>query len=172
MDNKIACAEKAIEKSRVLDELKAYSPEVVSTIFIGLDTKASDIDIACTYEEQKVFVEDFNLAFSARESYSLRLYEDHAVGRFYYDRFLFEIYASKIPVQMQAAYRHYQVMQRLVKGGGERLKTRIRQLKESGFKTEPAICCLMGLSGEPYAAVLELERWSDKEIEEHVSKSL
>lgn len=172
MDNKIAYAEKAIEESGVLHQLQAYSPEVVSTIFVGLDTKASDIDIVCSYQEQKAFVEDLDSACSARESYSLRLYEDHAVAQFHYNGFLFEIYASKTPVQKQAAYRHYMVMQRLVKVGGERFRIRIRQLKENGFKTEPAIYHFMKLSGEPFAAVLELECWNEKELEEHVSKRL
>lgn len=169
MDNKIARAEKAILESRILEQLKAYSPQVVSTIFVGLDTKTSDIDIVCSYQEQQVFVKDIDLAYSAHESYSLRLYDDHAVGQFHYDQFLFEIYAAKMPVEKQAAYRHYQVMQRLVNVGGERLQARIRQLKESGLKTEPAICQLMGLSGEPYAAVLELERWTDEKLAEHVN---
>ena len=55
-------------------------------------------------------------------------------------------------------------MKRLVKIGGNEFIDRIRQLKESGLKTEPAICQLMGISGDPYAAVLDLEHWSEKEL--------
>lgn len=39
------------------------------------------------------------------------------------------------------------------------------------MRSEP-ICQFVGLSGEPYAAVLELEHWTEKELKEHVSKCL
>jgi len=89
---------------------------------------------------------------------------DHAVARFYCEQFLFEVYASTTPVQLQAAFRHYQIMKRLVDVGGNEFIEQVRHLKEAGFKTEPAICHVLGISGEPYTAVLELEQWSDTEL--------
>lgn len=61
-------------------------------------------------------------------------------------------------------------MQRLVQVGGSPLRTRVRDLKELGLKTEPAICRVLGLSGEPYTAVLDLENWTDRELEERVGR--
>ncbi|RDK82930.1 UNVERIFIED_ORG: uncharacterized protein DUF4269 [Idiomarina abyssalis] len=164
MNSKIVRANKAIEESGILIKLNAYSPEVVSTIFASLDTKESDIDIVCTYQEQEAFIEAFESAYSGYEAYSIRQRKDHALGQFHCNQFLIEIYASKTPVELQAAFRHYQVMKRLVKIGGNEFIDRIRQLKESGLKTEPAICQIMGISGDPYTAVLELEKWSEKEL--------
>lgn len=62
MNSKIAYAKKAIQVSRALNKLQSYSPEVVSTIFVALDTRESDIDIVCTYQEQEAFIEEFELA--------------------------------------------------------------------------------------------------------------
>lgn len=75
-------------------------------------------------------------------------------------------------MHLQAAFRHYQVMKRLVRIGGNEFIDRIRHLKEGGLKTEPAICRAMKISGEPYAAVLELEHWSEKELKEHIANGL
>lgn len=162
-------ANRAIEESRVLDELSAYSPEVVSTILVGLDTAASDVDILCAYGEQEAFAGDFDGAFSARCSFDLSLRRDHVVGRFRCGEFIFEVHASPIPVRSRAAYRHFRMMQRLVAVCGPRLGTRVRHLKERGLKTEPAICRVLGLSGEPYTAVLDLENWTDRELERRVA---
>ena len=172
MNSKIVHAKKAIQVSGVLNELQSYSPEVVSTIFVSLDTMESDIDIVCTYQEQEAFFEEFESAYSGYESYSIHPRKDHALGRFHCNQFLFEVYASKTPVQLQTAFRHYQVMKRLVKIGGNEFIDRVRQLKESGLKTEPAICRVMGISGEPYAAVLELERWSEYKLKVHIAERI
>lgn len=170
--NRIARAQNAIHRSRVLEELSEYSPAVVSTILVGLDTSESDIDIICTYKECNQFLAKIHTLYSGQESYVLSAYDGYAIGRFTYNDFLFEIYASKTPVRLQAAYRHYQVMRCLVRIGGERFSTKIRRLKQNGLKTEPAICYVMGLSGEPYAAALDLENWTDKELQEKLCENM
>ncbi|RUO38608.1 DUF4269 domain-containing protein [Aliidiomarina shirensis] len=172
MNSKIARANRAIKESEVLTKLDAYSPEVVSTIFVSLDTNESDIDIVCTYQEQEAFIEAFASAYSGYESYRLYPRQDHALGQFHCHQFLIEVYASKTPVKFQPAFRHYQVMKRLVNIGGNEFIEKIRQLKESGLKTEPAICRVMEISGEPYAAVLELERWSENELKVRLAQCL
>lgn len=172
MTDKITRAQKALQASEVLATLKPYSPEVVSTIFVGLDTNNSDIDIVCTYQDQQAFVAHIESAFSDFESFSVSARNDYAVAKFYYEQFLFEIYASTTPVQLQAAFRHYQVMKRLVNLGGNEFIQQVRHLKESGLKTEPAICHVLGISGEPYAAVLELEQWSDIELKARLDPCL
>ncbi|MGV2828374.1 DUF4269 domain-containing protein [Myxosarcina sp. GI1(2024)] len=170
MNSKIARAEKAIEESRILSKLKSYSPEVVSTIFVRLDTHKSDIDIVCTYLEQETFIRDLNKVLSSYDSYGMRSYENRVVGKFHFNEFMFEIYATEIPVKQQPAYRHYQVMKRLVAIGGSDFTEKVRKLKESGIKTEPAICRVLEISGEPFTAVLDIENWTDSEIQEHVAR--
>lgn len=165
-NNKITLANKAIQESNVLGILNEYSPKVVSTIFVGLDTEDSDIDIVCSYHDQDVFSELFSSAFSKLRSYSLRLENDYILGQFCYGNFIFEVYASAIPVKEQNAYRHYKVMQRLVDAGGVKFKQHIKHLKQQGLKTEPAICQALGILGEPYRAILEIENWTDQKLEE------
>ncbi|MFK8051041.1 MAG: DUF4269 domain-containing protein [Halioglobus sp.] len=170
--SKVAKADQAISDSRVIELLEGYSPRVVSTIFVGFDTHKSDIDIVCEYPEQRAFALVFESAFSGRESYDLTLREEYAVGLFESSGFLFEIYASKTPVIRQNAFRHYEVMRRLAEIGGAQICDKVRHLKEKGFKTEPAICQILGLVGNPYEAVLELENWSEEKLREYVANSI
>ena len=162
----------AIEGSGILDLLVSYNATAVSTLLVELDTDGSDIDVVCDYVEQKRFAADFQSAFQEQDDYKLSLGESHALGRFRSQGFLFEVYASPVPVAQQAAYRHYGVMQRLVQLGGETLQSKILSLKYSGLKTEPAISRLLQLEGDPYQAVLELENWSDADLQQRVATCL
>lgn len=40
---------------------------------------------------------------------------------------------------------------------GEEFRKEILELKERGYKTEPAFALLLGLQGNPYEALLQLE---------------
>ena len=44
----------------------------------------------------------------------------------------------------------------LLKEKGEGFKQQIIDLKKSGFKTEPAFAIALGLTGDPYEALLQL----------------
>ena len=169
--DKVAQAREAIQDSRVLDLLQDYSPRVVSTIFVGLDTRDSDVDIVCCYESQDKFVETFSVAFETHEDFSLKVYPGHVVGRFWACGFEIEVYSCAEAVHSQNAYRHYRVMERLVELGGDEFMDRIRALKRAGLKTEPAIARALGLAGDPYEAVLRLEGRSRSELQDCLANS-
>ncbi|BFM05044.1 DUF4269 domain-containing protein [Halioxenophilus aromaticivorans] len=172
MTSKIEKAEKAILQSRVKEVFEAYSPNIVSTIFVEFDTDQSDIDVVCEYQQQNAFASLISSSFQNHDSYSLSVYAECVIGQFKVSGFLFEIYGAPIPVTQQLAFRHYQVMQRLARLGGESFKQQIRKLKRSGLKTEPAISEVLALEGDPYNAVLELESWSNAQLEIHIQNRI
>lgn len=47
----------------------------------------------------------------------------------------------------------------LLKTYGDPFRERIIQLKKQGIKTEPAFAQLLGLKGDPYLALLDLEKF-------------
>ncbi|WP_237132733.1 DUF4269 domain-containing protein [Pseudohongiella sp. O18] len=163
-NNRVKKAREAIKECQVLELLEGYSPVVVSTIFVGLDTEQSDIDIVCQYDCQNTFASTFLGAFGQSEHFELNLNDDYLVGRFHSLGFLVEVYASPMLVKSQAAFRHYQVMERLVRLGGPTIQRSIRTLKRRGLKTEPAICQVLGLNGDPYQAVLSLSSSTDGQL--------
>ncbi|MGL5795867.1 MAG: DUF4269 domain-containing protein [Waterburya sp.] len=159
-------AKKAIEKSMVLDKLIEYSPTVVSTILVGFDTQDSDIDIICTYIDQKRYIEHIKNNFSQNNAFAFLKKDDFVLFQFAFDGFLLEVYGEQNPIQKQNAYRHFKIMERISKIGGDNVQKIIRELKQNDVKTEAAIAAIFQLSGNPFEAVLEIENWSDAKISE------
>lgn len=166
----------AVSKSQVMELLKQYQPEVVSTILVGLDIDGSDIDIVCSYNspaERDNYVSTVKSKLSAQRDFILKVKENYVKTEFLLDGFHFDIYASAQPVIEQNAWRHFKVMERLVKTGGKPFQDIIRRKKQQGLKSEPAIASFLELSGDdPYQAVLSLEQWSDDQMEKEVNKFL
>ncbi|MEM1112546.1 MAG: DUF4269 domain-containing protein [Pseudomonadota bacterium] len=169
MRDKQAAARDALARSGVIRLLHQYRPTLVSTIFVGLDIDGSDIDVLCEFDSAGSFCRDFSAAFGLKAGYALAPGHGRVVGRFQQSGFDVEVYASTTPVHEQAGLRHYRVMQRLVNTGGESFQSAVRALKTKGLKTEPAIGELLGLSGDPYEAVLAIEGWSDAEVRERLA---
>ncbi|VUD59247.1 hypothetical protein TDB9533_02628 [Thalassocella blandensis] len=117
--NKHTLAKLALENSQVLALLAQFTPEVVSTIFVDLDTRESDIDIVCCSQDLQTFAAHFTSCFSQKDGFRLKQTGDYCVGRFVQNSFDIEVYTSSVPVVIQAAYCHYQVMLRLCRLGGE-----------------------------------------------------
>jgi len=159
--NKIDRAKQALCDSKALLLLKEFNPEVVSTIFVGLDTDKSDIDIVCCYESSESFTRRFRECFENYSGFTLETKSSYVLASFTFANFLFEVYACDTPTLKQAGYRHYQIMKRLCEFGGAPFQKAIQELKSQGLKTEPAICQLLDINGDPYTAILDLETWSE-----------
>ncbi len=161
----------AIARSDVLDLLAPFTPRVVSTILVGLDTEDSDIDILCCYSDANGYAAWIDERLQHFERFISRLYDDHVIASFLTEGFQFEVYAAPIPVEEQMGWRHFQVMERLVGLGGGSLRGAVRRRKRRGVKTEPAIAQLLQLDGDPFQAVLDLHNWSDRRILDALSRA-
>lgn len=155
----------ALQRHRTLDLLAAYDPVVVSTICLNIDTPASDIDILCYAQNSESFTDCLNLHFSAAENFQLRRRTDEAIiCNFSIPGFAIEIFGCRTPIKQQRAYQHLLVSARLLAIHGEKLRSKLQKRKTSGQKTEPALAELLGLSGDPYQAVVNLHALSDSEL--------
>ncbi|MNY33867.1 hypothetical protein D3C86_1681660 [compost metagenome] len=80
---------------------------------------------------------------------------DSLVCNFILEEFPIELFAQNVPSQLQNAYRHmvkeYEILE---KEGGE-FRRQIINLKEKGWKTEPAFAKLLELKGNPYVELLK-----------------
>ena len=160
-----ALALKAIQGSQVLVILKDFHPKVVSTHLVELDTVHSDIDIVCCFEEAAQFEQACTQHLSNFNRYSFDRRQEFHIARFSYQNFVFEVVASHLKTEQQLAYRHHQIMRRLVQLGGERLIQSIRAKRQQGMKVEPALVELLELgSGDPYLLLLDIENWTDVNI--------
>lgn len=162
--------QQAISNSQILEKLQPYSPTVVTTIILDLHTTNSDIDILCQHHNDENFSEAFRCSFEHLNNFHLTNTKEYILGSFIKDGFQFEIYSSTQPVNQQLGFRHYKIMERLKRLGGEGFCEQIRSLKRTGVKTESAMCRLLNIPGDPYQEILTLETLSDCELTQMLNR--
>lgn len=162
----------AITESRILESCRDFSPLIVGTFPLGLQGPESDVDVLLSSPDLDALLERLvSLFFSCAEFESEKSWgsngndgKDFVITRFKWNGVPFEVYGEKTPTHRQRAYLHFQVEERLLKLGGRPLRERVRALRESGMKTEPAFASALGLKGDPYFRLLELHRSSEEEL--------
>jgi hypothetical protein len=154
-------AYKVISELNILNDLRAYDPILVGTIPIALNIPGSDLDIICEVYDFDVFEKLINKLYSDMDSYVVNRKIDGEgktilVTNFFFMDFEFEIYAKSANTETFNGYRHMIIEDRIIKSLGEDFRKRVIELKMSGIKTEPAFAQLLGLSGNPYEALFNL----------------
>lgn len=146
---------------------------LASTIALGIDTPASDLDFLC----ETANLDDFSQCLLKNwgdfpefcEVATPTPHLSRCCG-FCCDGFAIEIYGSLQPLEQQFGYRHYVVTARLLAIGGETLRDRVRSLKQQGHKTEPALAKLLALPGDPYVSLAALMERDEEELVALVKK--
>lgn len=157
----------AIEALQVLERLRPFWPVVVGTLPLGVDVPGSDIDIVCHAPDDGAFAAALWTHFAAESGFSLRQWTGMGrpvVAGFSAFGWPFEIFGARQPVAEQAGWRHFDVERRLLQLGGEALRRTVLELRRAGLKTEPAFCRALGLDGDPYARLLELQARDDRAL--------
>lgn len=146
---------------KILEKLKKYNPILTGTIPIEIDIAESDLDIICECKNHAEFLAYLQQEFSTFKNFKVHTTLQNniaaTIAEFKTEHFLIEIFGQDIPTTKQNAYRHMVVEHHILQKRGVDFKQQIRELKVSGIKTEPAFAKLLGLKGDPYVALLELE---------------
>lgn len=154
----------ALADSWVLIALAAFDPHVAGTPPLGLDLPDSDIDILCHAPDADAFCAIAWPVFAGCQGFAMRQWCSGGrpvIVRFRTCGWVFELFASAEPVVAQAGWRHFAVERRLLDLGGDRLRDAVMAARREGLKTEPAFAKILGLPGDPYAAMLAIEAQSD-----------
>lgn len=147
----------AIKKLNILYELHAYNPVLCGTLPIGIDIKGSDLDIIMEVKELDGFAEKLQTLYADKENFSLK--RTTIRGRkvvkanFIFHNFEFELFGQAQPVYKQFAYLHMMIEYELLKRNPG-LKEKVINLKNQGYKTEPAFCQLLNINGDPYEGLI------------------
>ncbi|MFD1875444.1 DUF4269 domain-containing protein [Hymenobacter bucti] len=143
--------------------LRAYGPVLAGTVPLSIDTASSDLDVLCEVPAaaQDTFGELLRVRFGAQPGFLLarRIVGGYAttVSSFRYEAEELEVFGQALPTAQQHGWRHLLVEHAVLLAGGEAWRAAVRALKQQGLKTEPAFAQLLGLAGDPYAALLALE---------------
>ena len=154
-------AYKILIQANIFDILKPFNPILAGTIPIDIGIENSDLDIICYTLDYDSFLNVVNRYFSQYEQFIV--YKNNTltvppiVARFYIDNTEIEIFGQNIPVKLQNAYRHMLVEYSLLQKYGDPFREQIIALKMQGLKTEPAFAQLLGLEGDPYIELLNME---------------
>lgn len=153
-----------LKRERFMELLEDYSPILVGTIPLDIDVEGSDLDIICEVYDLASFERFVEKNFSSYKGYTSVCRYVEGVQRikvnFQCGRWPIEIFGQAIATVEQNGYRHMIVEHRLLKHYGRQFKDRVRSLKHSGVKTEPAFAQILGLEGDPYRKLLEYVDWS------------
>ena len=166
-----------VRRAGVLDALAAHDPVIVGTFPLGLDRDGSDVDVLCHADDLERFVDHATTAFEDHQPCSSHRFvprDGHqaAVVRFAVDDVPVEVFAQPVPTTDQHGYRHLQVERRLLTRGGERLAATLRASRAPGASVEAAFAEVLGLTGDPFQAVLSLERASTARLDVLVAAAL
>ena len=158
----------ALLTAGVWDALAAQCADMalVSTLAIGLDRPGSDLDILCQHPDPAAFVATFaeqGWQASAKGD-NIWLLErvfpcaadsgcDNSIASW-----PLELYVTPAPIETLNGWRHLTLMAALLQHFGDAFYREVLRLRlEQGLKGEAAMCRLLGLAGDPYAALLTLE---------------
>jgi hypothetical protein len=164
-----------LEASNIWRLLSQFNPVLAGTVPLGIDIASSDLDVLCEVPAvaQEAFSELLRAHFGARPGFRMaqRRIGGHAttVASFRYEAEEIEVFGQALPTAQQHGWRHLLVERAILVAGGPAWRTAVRAIKQQGFKTEPAFAQLLGLPGDPYAALLTLENASAEELHRRVA---
>ncbi|MGT4070038.1 UNVERIFIED_CONTAM: DUF4269 domain-containing protein [Aeromonas hydrophila] len=172
----------ALLTAGVWDELAAQCADLalVSTLAIGLDRPGSDLDIVCRHPDPAAFAAA--LASQgwrvAQKGADIWLAEQTLTGADGHPWPL-ELYLTPAPLERLNGWRHLSLMAALLEQFGAAFYHQVLRLRlDEGLKGEAAMCHLLGLAGDPYAALLTLEggelaslAWQPKATGTHLTSS-
>jgi hypothetical protein len=160
-------AYRCVNSRRFLSILSDFRGVLASTIALGIDTPNSDLDFLCETSDLEIFSSFVNQNFGTLDRFQSVPTPTPRVSRcfsFWCDGFEIEIFGSLERLESQLGFRPHVAIARLIKLGGNPFRTKLRNLKLQGVKTEPAIAQLLSLSGNPYESVASLTEVEDEVI--------
>lgn len=159
---------KILKKIEIFTILKEFNPILVGTIPLGINVENSDLDIVCELRNRlkKIIIENF----SKYSKFQVRERKDSFICNFFVENIEIEIYASKIKSEETNGYKHMVIENKILKITNSRFKKAVIELKKEKIKTEPAFAKILKIEGDSYEKLLELEKYSEKELELLIDK--
>lgn len=151
-------AYRTISRLNIMDDLKEFTPILCGTIPIGIDIEGSDLDIITEVHDFMYFEKLIRSFYGSQNDFNISrsFVRDVPVitANFNFEEFEIEIFAQAIPVQKQNAYLHMLIEHSIMKQFPN-IRNEVIKLKKQGYKTEPAFCMVLGLTGDPYDSLIE-----------------
>jgi hypothetical protein len=150
-----------LDELHLLDRFWQFDPVLVGTLPISIHLPASDLDIICYASDLDFFAQLVEALFRAYPAFRLKQKEvrhiPSVIVYFEHGGFGIELFAQPVPTEQQHAFRHMLIEEQLLQRYGAKFRQQVLALKRQGYKTEPAFAKLLGITGDPYLQLLDLE---------------
>jgi hypothetical protein len=147
----------AIKELDIMNELSAYNPVLCGTLPIGIDIPGSDLDIIMEVQELESFEELLQTLYNKIDGFRIKRKtingKEVVKANFTFKDFEFELFGQAQPVHKQHAYLHMMIEHELLQRYPA-LQQKVIHLKNQGYKTEPAFCKLLDITGDPYEGLI------------------
>ncbi|WP_224484233.1 DUF4269 domain-containing protein [Robertkochia aurantiaca] len=144
----------------LLSYLKPFQATVAGTYPLGLITSLSDLDILCEVRDHVSFRKHVVTRYGVLSKFRLKQrFKEGLLAtiiRFEYHGMEMEIFGQHKKVEQQTAYLHMLAEEVLLRKHDWRFREKIMELKLQGLSTEEAFARELGLTGDPYQALLRI----------------
>lgn len=123
-----------LNKLGIFDDLKSFSPTLVSTVCLDIDTATSDLNIICHAPCSAEFCRAVTLIYRDLDDFTITPLEGATVCLFRFAGWEIEIYAQPLPVIKQCAYLHLCQTSRVLQFGARHLETPFGLLRKLGLR--------------------------------------
>ncbi len=157
----------ALAQSGLLDALALFDPHVAGTPPLGLDLPESDIDVLCQVADGDAFTRAVWMHAGQLDGFAIRQWTGETrpiIASFEVCGWPVEVFGDPRPVACQPGWLHFLVERRLLALGGDGFRAAIMACRRHGLKTEPAFASILGLDGDPYLALLDLDAKPDSHL--------
>ncbi|WP_339317782.1 DUF4269 domain-containing protein [Paenibacillus sp. FSL R10-2734] len=146
----------------IMSLLTDYNPLLVGTVPLGIQVKGSDLDIICEVHDPVEFQARGSRYFGAMDGFVSVSRVVQGIPRtkinFMVKGWPIELFGQPRRTELQNGYLHMVIEAEILALMDEDFRQRIITMKSNGQKTEPAFAQALGLEGDPYEALLELEK--------------
>ncbi|MEM1087208.1 MAG: DUF4269 domain-containing protein [Pseudomonadota bacterium] len=145
----------------ILEKLARFDAVWVGSTALDVHGPDSDIDICCSAKNDlKGFADSLTQLFSAEPNFRIetRPYrgQPSCFASFDLSGQKTEVWGRNHSVENHEFYRFFKVEERLLRFGGDDLRSAVRGLKSEGLSTEQAFARALDLNGDPEEALLAL----------------
>lgn len=133
---------------------------LAGTVPLKVDLPTSDLDVLIYSQEPEMVRDRLSASHSQRSGFTAWAHSAEPGAwcvAFNTETYPVEFFIQNKPLRHQRAFRHLVTEYVLLEREGEGLRRQVKRLKASGLKTEPAFAQALGLKGDPYLALLDLE---------------
>lgn len=131
---------------------------LAGTVPLNVDLPGSDLDVLVHAVNAEAVRDELYVWFSEMPRFKVWEHSTELGAwcvAFDTQQYPVEFFIQAVPLRQQRALRHLVAEHLLLQRHGEDLRQQIKVLKASGLKTEPAFAKALGLSGDPYLALLD-----------------